>query len=63
MTGGAAQAVPLNGHVAVSQTPGAIWSARDTLFTSGSLSRHSKNLNSTLEHDKVKLYDSGVSAP
>jgi hypothetical protein len=39
--------MPLNGHVNV--PPGLIQSARDTLYTSGSLSKHSKLLNSVLE--------------
>jgi NADH-quinone oxidoreductase subunit G len=46
-TGGAAVTVPLNGRVQV--LPGVIQSAGDTLFTSGSLSRYSKILNSVME--------------
>jgi NADH-quinone oxidoreductase subunit G len=46
-TGGAAPTAPLNGHVAA--LPGVIQSAGDTLFTSGSLSRFSKILNSVME--------------
>jgi NADH-quinone oxidoreductase subunit G len=46
-TGGAAATVPLNGHVA--SLPGAIQSANDTLFTSGTLSRYSKILNEVME--------------
>jgi NADH-quinone oxidoreductase subunit G len=46
-TGGAAPTAPLNGHVAM--LPGAIQSACDTLFTSGSLSRYSNILNSVME--------------
>jgi NADH-quinone oxidoreductase subunit G len=46
-TGGAAPTLPLNGRVAA--LPGAIASAGDTLFTSGSLSRYSKILNSIIE--------------
>ncbi|HLX44571.1 MAG TPA: NADH-quinone oxidoreductase subunit NuoG [Bryobacteraceae bacterium] len=46
-TGGAAPTLPLNGRVAA--LPGAIRSAGDTLFTSGSLSRYSKILNSVME--------------
>jgi NADH-quinone oxidoreductase subunit G len=45
--GGAAPTMPLNGRVA--SLPGAIQSAGDTLFTSGSLSRYSKVLNSVME--------------
>jgi NADH-quinone oxidoreductase subunit G len=46
-TGGAAPTMPLNGRVPA--LPGAIQSAGDTLFTSGSLSRYSKVLNSVIE--------------
>jgi NADH-quinone oxidoreductase subunit G len=46
-TGGAAPTAPLNGRVA--SLPGSIQSAGDTLFTSGSLSRYSKVLNSVME--------------
>jgi NADH-quinone oxidoreductase subunit G len=48
-TGGAVQTAPVNGHVPVSSRPELIQSARDTLFTSGTLGRYSKKLNSTLE--------------
>jgi NADH-quinone oxidoreductase subunit G len=46
-TGGAALTQPLNGHVAA--LPGTISSAGDTLFTSGTLSRYSRTLNSVME--------------
>lgn len=46
-SGGAIPTQPLNGHVAA--LPGAIASAGDTLFTSGTLSRYSNNLNAVLE--------------
>ncbi len=46
-TGGAAVTAPLNGRVAA--LPGAIQSAGDTLFTSGSLTAYSKILNSVME--------------
>ena len=46
-TGGAAPTMPLNGRVAA--LPGIIQSAGDTLFTSGSISRYSKILNSVME--------------
>jgi NADH-quinone oxidoreductase subunit G len=62
LTGGAAQTYPVNGHVAASR-PDLIQSARDTLFTSGSLGRYSQKLNSVMERDRVRLYDSGVTAP
>jgi NADH-quinone oxidoreductase subunit G len=46
-TGGASPTQPLNGRVA--SLPGKIASAGDTLFTSGTLSRYSKLLNSVME--------------
>ena len=46
-TGGAAPTLPLNGRVAA--LPGVIQSAGDTLFTSGSISKYSKILNSVME--------------
>ena len=48
-TGGAAQTTPVNGRVAVSARPELIQSARDSLFTSGSLGRYSNTLKSVLE--------------
>jgi NADH-quinone oxidoreductase subunit G len=48
-TGGAAQTAALNGPVRVDGSPELIQSARDTLFTSGTLGRYSKLLNSVLE--------------
>ena len=46
-TGGAAPTQPLNGRVAA--LPGTIASSGDTLFTSGTLGRYSKMLNSVME--------------
>ncbi|HUA87049.1 MAG TPA: NADH-quinone oxidoreductase subunit NuoG [Bryobacteraceae bacterium] len=46
-TGGAAPTMPLNGRVAA--LPGVVHSAQDTLFTSGTLSKYSKILNSVME--------------
>ena len=46
-TGGAAVTMPLNGRVAA--LPGVIHSSGDTLFTSGSMSKYSKVLNSVME--------------
>jgi NADH-quinone oxidoreductase subunit G len=46
-TGGAVPTMPLNGRVAA--LPGAVASAGDTLFTSGTMSRYSKVLNSVME--------------
>jgi NADH-quinone oxidoreductase subunit G len=48
-TGGAAQTSPVKGHVPASSRPELIQSARDTLFTSGSLGRYSKKLSSVVE--------------
>ena len=48
-TGGASQTAPVNGRVTATARPELIQSARDTLFTSGTLGRYSKKLNSTLE--------------
>jgi len=48
-TGGAAQTAPVNGRVPVSSRPDLIQSARDTLFTSGTLGRYCSKLKSTLE--------------
>ena len=48
-TGGAAVTAPLNGRVPVASRPELIQSSRDTLFTSGSLGRFSRILNSVME--------------
>ncbi|MDP8980584.1 MAG: NADH-quinone oxidoreductase subunit NuoG [Acidobacteriota bacterium] len=48
-TGGAAQTTPVNGRVTAGSRPDLVQSARDTLYTSGSLGRYSKTLNSVLE--------------
>jgi NADH-quinone oxidoreductase subunit G len=48
-TGGAFQTRSVNGRVAGDGRPELIHSSRDTLFTSGSLGRYSKTLNSVLE--------------
>lgn len=48
-SGGAAHTAPVNGRVNVTVKPEAIQSANDTLFTSGSLGRYSKLLNSLME--------------
>jgi NADH-quinone oxidoreductase subunit G len=61
-TGGAAQTTPVNGRVPVESRPDLIQSARDTLFTSGSLGRYSKMLNSVMERSSG-LYESGVKTP
>ncbi|MBM3796177.1 MAG: NADH-quinone oxidoreductase subunit NuoG [Acidobacteria bacterium] len=48
-TGGAPLTAPLNGRVDVQPQPELIRSAQDTLFTSGTLGRYSKMLNSVME--------------
>jgi NADH-quinone oxidoreductase subunit G len=48
-SGGAAQTAAVNGHVPGTSRPELIQSARDTLFTSGSLGRYSKKLSSVIE--------------
>jgi NADH-quinone oxidoreductase subunit G len=62
-TGGAAHTMPVNGRVPVASRPELVQSNRDTLFTSGSLGRYSDKLNSVMEKGRVRLYDSGVTAP
>jgi NADH-quinone oxidoreductase subunit G len=49
VTGGASQTAPEGGPAGATSRPDLIQSARDTLFTSGSLSRFSKTLNSVTE--------------
>ncbi|MGH9663344.1 MAG: molybdopterin oxidoreductase family protein, partial [Bryobacteraceae bacterium] len=59
-SGGAAQTSPVNGRVASAAAQDAIRSARDTLFTSGSLGRYSKLLQS-LQEAPGALYSGGDS--
>ncbi|HVW87214.1 MAG TPA: NADH-quinone oxidoreductase subunit NuoG [Bryobacteraceae bacterium] len=49
VTVGAQQTLPVNGRVGVESRPDLIWSAHDNLFTSGTLGRYSKILNSVIE--------------
>ena len=49
VTVGAQQTAPVNGRVGVESRPDLIWSAHENLFTSGTLGRYSKILNSVLE--------------
>lgn len=49
VTGGAVQAGPVNGSLQIDSRPDLIQSARDTLFTSGTLGRYSKTLSSVIE--------------
>jgi NADH-quinone oxidoreductase subunit G len=48
-TGGAISTGPFNGHVQIDSSANVIHSARNTLFTSGTLGRFSKMLNSVIE--------------
>ncbi len=48
-TGGAAQTAALNGRIRLDRRPELIRSAHDNLFTSGTLGRYSKVLNSVVE--------------
>jgi NADH-quinone oxidoreductase subunit G len=48
--GGAAQTVPLNGHIAVDSDAGLVQSDHNGLFASGTLGRYSKVLNSVVEN-------------
>jgi NADH-quinone oxidoreductase subunit G len=49
VTVGAQQTAPVNGRVGVESRPDLVWSAHDNLFTSGTLGRYSKILNSVIE--------------
>jgi NADH-quinone oxidoreductase subunit G len=49
VTVGAQQTAPVNGRVGVESRPDLIWSAHNNLFTSGTLGRYSKILNSVIE--------------
>ena len=60
MTGGAAHTMPVNGRVPVAVQADLISSKGDTLFTSGTLGRYSKTLNSVMEAPG-KLYGQPVS--
>jgi NADH-quinone oxidoreductase subunit G len=46
---GAQQTMPVNGRVDVASRPDLVWSAHENLFTSGTLGRYSKILNSVIE--------------
>jgi NADH-quinone oxidoreductase subunit G len=50
-TGGAAQTVPVNGRVLVEDRPDLVYSDHNGLFSSGTLGRYSKVLNSVVESD------------
>ena len=54
LTGGAVPALPLDGRVPHRARPDLIYSANDTLFTSGTLGRYSNTLNSVVEKDLHK---------
>jgi NADH-quinone oxidoreductase subunit G len=50
-TGGAAQTLPVNGRVPVEDRPDLVYSDHNGLFSSGTLGRYSKVLNSVVESD------------
>ena len=52
-TGGAAQTMPVNGRVPVEHRPDLVQSDHNGLFTSGTLGRYSKVLNSVVESRAV----------
>ncbi len=56
-SGGAVQAVPLNGYVPAQSRPEVIRSAGNTLYTSGTLGRYSRMLNSVLEAPGALYHD------
>jgi NADH-quinone oxidoreductase subunit G len=60
-TGGAAATVPLNGRVEYTPRPEMVQSARNTLFTSGTLGRYSKMLGAVLE-SPGRLYEDPAQA-
>ncbi len=60
-TGGAVQTASAHGPAAVDARPELVWSAGDTLFTSGTLGRYSKVLNSVMEAPGG-LYRAGLAA-
>jgi NADH-quinone oxidoreductase subunit G len=45
----AQQTAPVNGRLNIESRPDLVWSAHDNLFTSGTLGRYSKILNSVIE--------------
>jgi len=49
VTGGAAQTMPVNGRIGIESRAHLVHSAHNNLFTSGTLGRYSKMLNSVLE--------------
>jgi len=59
-TGGAAQSMPVNGRIPVAEHPELIHSAHDNLFTSGTLGRYSRILNSVLENTPLPISDTGT---
>ncbi len=56
VTVGAQQTAPVNGRVGVESRPDLIWSAHDNLFTSGTLGRYSKILNSVIERRQAEAH-------
>jgi NADH-quinone oxidoreductase subunit G len=57
LSGGAVQTIPLNGHVQIQSRPELVRSAGNTLYTSGTLGRYSRMLNSVLEAPGALYHD------
>ncbi|MBI3666480.1 MAG: NADH-quinone oxidoreductase subunit NuoG [Acidobacteria bacterium] len=55
VSGGAAQATSVNGHITHCSRPEAIQSSRDSMFTSGSLGRYCRVLQAVIEKDLVEV--------
>jgi NADH-quinone oxidoreductase subunit G len=53
-TGGAAETMPVNGHIAVESRPDLVRSDHNGLFASGTLGRYSKVLNTVVENRPAK---------
>jgi len=52
----AQQTTPVNGRVGVESRPDLVWSANENLFTSGTLGRYSKILNSVIERHLAQAH-------
>ena len=54
LAAGAVATTPVNGRVPVAAHPELIRSSRDNLFTSGTLGRYCKILNSVIEKEQIR---------
>ncbi len=61
-TGGAAATAPVHGHLDIESRPELIRSARNTLYTSGTLGRFSTMLNSVIESPGALYHDPHIAA-